>query len=77
MSCTERIFKTIATFSTVAREEINEKDELSVIGIDSLRKVDLIVALEDCLEVAFDDSDLDPGQLATVESILALAQKYK
>jgi len=56
--------------------EIDTKDSLSEIGIDSLKKVELIINLEDELNIKFDDGDLDPGKLVTVKNILELTEKY-
>lgn len=70
----ERILEQIRQASTI--EEISETDELVNIGIDSLEKIDLIIQLEDALEVRFDESDLDPSELRTVEDIIMLVEKY-
>ncbi|MCL2591947.1 MAG: acyl carrier protein, partial [Defluviitaleaceae bacterium] len=52
--------KIIASLAIIDENDINDEDALSNIGIDSLRSVELIVALEDSLNITFDDSDLDP-----------------
>lgn len=54
-------------------EDMTLKGDL---GLDSLKMVELIVALEDEFNIEFDESDLDPKALETVGSIYALANKY-
>ena len=54
-------------------KEMTLKDDL---GLDSLKIVELIVALEDELHIEFDESDLDPATLETVDHIHALVKKY-
>jgi len=66
----------IAEQSVLAEEEFDMDDSLASIGIDSLKMVELIIALEDSLGIAFDDSDLDPSQLVTVKSIIELTERY-
>ena len=73
---TKKIFKIIAEQSILSENEVNIEDTLATIGIDSLKMVELIVALEDGLEITFDDSDLDPSQLSTVKSVIELVEKY-
>ena len=73
---TNNILRIIAEQSIVDQEEINIEDTLVAIGIDSLKMVELIVALEDELEITFDDSNLDPSQLSTVKSVIELVEKY-
>jgi len=68
--------KIIASLAIIDENDINDEDALSNIGIDSLRSVELIVALEDSLNITFDDSDLDPERLNTVKDILNLIEKY-
>ena len=76
MNCTMEIKDIIAAVSIIPAEEINIEDPLSSIGIDSLKSVELIVALEDGLNIRFDDSDLDPGKLSTIKSVIDLVEKY-
>jgi len=76
MSYDKKIKMIIAQQSIVPVQEIDNNDSLTSIGIDSLKMVELIVALEDGLGIKFDDSELDPGLLTTVESIIKLTEKY-
>ena len=62
--------------SAVPEDEIELEDNLVDIGIDSLKKVELIIKLENELNIKFDDGELDPNKLITVKSILELAGKY-
>lgn len=57
-------------------DDIQMNDELSAIGIDSLKKVNLVVALEDVLNIRFSDSDLNPAKLSTVHDVVELVQQY-
>ena len=76
MSRQEKIIKIISSLTVLDENEIGEDDSLANLGIDSLRSVELIVALEDNLNVTFDDSDLDPSILTTVKSIIELVEKH-
>lgn len=51
--------------------ETNLRNEL---GINSLRLVDTLVALEERFEVQFDESDLDPSRLETVADLLRILE---
>lgn len=46
------------------------------LGIDSLRMVELVVALEDAFGITFAQSDLDPQAYQRVADIYALVEKY-
>ena len=48
-------------------------DEL---GIDSLRIVELIVALEEKFNITINETDLEPDLLKTVEDVYLLVNKY-
>jgi acyl carrier protein len=76
MNYEEKIKMIIAQQSIVLVHEINNEDSLALIGIDSLKMVELIVALEDGFDIQFDDSELDPSLLTTVDSIIKLTEKY-
>lgn len=67
------VIEVIAELSVVPHEDINADDMLTNIGIDSLKMVELIIALEDRFNIRFNDSDLDPSKLKTVQSIITLA----
>lgn len=46
------------------------------LGIDSLRMVELVVALEDAFGITFAQSDLDPQAYRQVADVYALVDKY-
>ncbi len=50
------------------------KDDL---GFDSLKIVELIVALEEELDICIDDSDLEPSRLQTVDDLYTLLAGYR
>ncbi|HEY5588711.1 MAG TPA: acyl carrier protein [Candidatus Paceibacterota bacterium] len=58
----------------VIKDDVTFSEKLSNLGIDSLKMVELIVALEDKFSIQFDDSKLDPIQLSTVEDIVDLVK---
>ena len=76
MNHRDEIIKIIASISILEETDIGEEDTLSNIGIDSLKAVELIIALEDGFRITFEDSDLDPARLTTVKSIIDLVEKY-
>lgn len=60
--------------SSNLNENLRLKEDL---GIDSLRLVELLVAIEEDLNVMFDEADLDPGKIATVQDIIVLINKKR
>ena len=66
----------IGGLSTVPTADIDMDDQLAELGIDSLKKVQLIIDLEDNFNIHFDDAELNPGKLQTVKSIYDLIEKY-
>lgn len=70
------IIKVISSVSPFSDEDVRLEDELALIGIDSLKRVELIVAIEDAFSIIFDDSDLDPSQLVNVSDVVKLTEKY-
>lgn len=75
MNTTLKIFSIISQITGYSQEEFNIKDELYLLGIDSLRKVELILQIEEFFHIQFNDSDLDPTQLSTVADIIWLVTK--
>lgn len=53
--------------------ELKLTDDL---GLDSLNMVELMIELEERFDIEFDESDLDPAALQTVDQIYALVKKY-
>ena len=71
------IIEIICSLSTIVEKDICEDNVLADIGIDSLKMVGLIIALEDRLNIIFDDSDLDLSNLITVKNVVDLVAKYR
>ncbi len=46
------------------------------LGFDSLKMVELLVALEEEFEIEFDEGDLEPSLLICVKDIYSLVGKY-
>ena len=76
MNHKNKVISIISALSVVPENEIALEDDFADIGIDSLKKVELIITIEDELDIKFDDGELDPNKLITVKSILELAGKY-
>lgn len=66
----------VAEISMISNDEICNEDTLISLGINSLKSVELIVALEDALDITFAEEDLDPENLKTVKSIISLVELY-
>lgn len=63
-------------------EEINGCNDIGLesdlkvdLGLDSLSLVSVIVELENKFNIAFDDSDLDPGVILKVQDLVSLVEK--
>jgi len=70
-----KVMAILSEISPLGRD-IGSDDELTAIGIDSLKVVNLIVAIEDGLGIHFSDSDLDPSKLVRVEDVFRLIKPY-
>lgn len=57
--------------SIISESEISPANKLLSIGIDSLKMVELMIALEDTFRITFDDSELEK-----VSDIIDLTEKY-
>lgn len=73
---TNIVLHTVAQLSAVPQEQIFPADTLSSLGMHSMKKVELIVVLEDALSVTFAVEDLSPENLTTVKDIISLAERY-
>ena len=54
-------------------------DEMSLendLGLDSLSRILILVALEERMNITIEGSDLDPKELRTVGGFVRLAEKY-
>lgn len=76
MSREYEIVGVISALSYISIGEIKYDDEFSTIGIDSLKMVELMIALEDKFEITFDDSELDPSSLKKVSDVIKLTERY-
>lgn len=56
--------------------EVNESDFLVDIGFDSLKKVDLILSVEEEFDIEFLDEDLQPRKLKTVKDLKCIVGTY-
>ncbi len=75
MSKAEEILTNVLTDLGV--ESANRADRIKEdCGLDSLSLVSVIVGLEEELGGEFDDADLDPAELITVENLITLTEKY-
>ena len=75
MNVKNQVLELIGRQAIVSREEIGTEDKLSNLGIDSLTKVELIIAPEREFSIHFDESDLNPNALGKVEDIIGLVEK--
>ena len=76
MSSREKeILKIIAEFSAVEEKEISIQASLTGLGIDSLKLVELIIAIEDRLNVRFEDAGILSQKLVVVKDIFNLLEK--
>lgn len=70
----DRILMELCFLEEAPMPAMTLKEEL---GLDSLRLVELMVALEEALGVQLEESDLDPAELVTVGDVYRLAGKYE
>ena len=68
-----KIIMNLSILDKVPLASAQLKDDL---GFDSLRLVELILAIEDGLSIEIDESDLDPSQIMTVDDLYKLIKKY-
>ncbi len=61
------------SFVTEIKNDMLLKEDL---GIDSLKLVELLVILEEEFEIEFDEGDLDPSKLVSVQDIKILLERY-
>ena len=67
----------ISEIASIPVNSICIQDSLIEIGIDSLMTVELLIRIEEKLGIVFDEADLDPETLSTVESIMNLVALYE
>jgi acyl carrier protein len=56
--------------------EIEKDIELSDLGFDSIRIMELIILIEEELDIVIDDDDLVGENFETVETVIKLLEKY-
>ena len=71
-----KVINVISEITSLPTSEIALEDNLSNIGIGSLKIVELIIRLEQELDIKFDDGELDPSKLIKVKNVLELTEKY-
>lgn len=76
MEIKERVLEIIRSKASVRIEDIDYKDNLRDIGIDSIMLVELIIELEDCFNIQINDSDLNTESLRTINSLIELVESY-
>jgi len=54
-----------------------DNDLKNDLGLNSLGVVTLMVMIEDRFNIAFNESDLNPFELKTVQNVVNLIEKYK
>ncbi|MDP4119595.1 MAG: phosphopantetheine-binding protein [Bacillota bacterium] len=47
------------------------------LGFDSLRMVELLIALEDSFDFEFEQSDLDPSKIIYLQDVFELISRYE
>lgn len=60
---------------TGAEGELDENANLSVYGLDSLARVELVISLENEFGISFKDSDLSQNNFETISSIYRLIKE--
>lgn len=72
--------------TVIVNEQINSDSNIKVsenmrlkedLGFDSLRLVSLILDIEEKMDITFDESDLDPGELIIVKDLIRLIENTK
>ena len=75
MDVQERVFNIIRELSGV--ENVNLDSSLQgEIYLDSLSMVTLLIMVEDGFNIVLDESDMNPFELTTVQSVIDMVSKY-
>ncbi|GBF75586.1 hypothetical protein PA598K_04004 [Paenibacillus sp. 598K] len=59
----------------VEEREINLKENLGAIGLDSMKSVQLIVELEELFNISFDDEELMFENFSTIQKITTMVNE--
>ena len=68
----EEVIRQICGAEDICGQSLLKED----LGMDSLGMVTMLVLLEDAFGIEFDESDMDPFEIETVEDVFALVEKY-
>ena len=71
----DEIRKSVSELENIG-QQLDDDTNLSVYGLDSLKRVELVIILEDKFGINFHDSDLTQSNFETINSIGKLLQKY-
>ncbi len=71
----DRVIEVITNVAVI-KEVTGVGQVLSELGFDSLKKVNLIIELENEFNIQFDDSELSPKSLNTVSDLVELAERH-
>lgn len=71
----EKVIKVVQQVSGT-QEDLDRDVNLNVYGLDSLSRVQLVVALEDEFNISFADKDLTQDNFSTTNSVIELMKEY-
>ena len=57
-------------------ETVGAADDLRLLGLDSLKAVEIIIYIEDMFDCEVDDTDFSIDSVSTIDSIIMLFKKY-
>lgn len=69
----EEYIRNLTGFEGVFDKDVN----INVYGLDSLKRVELVIAIEEGFGINFNDTDLTQSNFETIGSINSLLEKYK
>jgi acyl carrier protein len=76
MNTLHALNKVIMDLSFLQEEPLEDSKLKDDLGFDSLKIVELMIAIEDSLGIRIDESDLDPNLIITVADLHNLVKKY-
>ena len=59
----------------ISIQELDNNDDLFLVGVDSLNVISIILRLEEFYEIEFEDNELSMENLKTIESIALMIEK--
>lgn len=72
----DKISEILMELCFLEREPERDSALAGDLGLDSLKMVELMIALEDAFGVELEESDLDPARLERVEDLYRLMSRY-